>query len=150
MPDARHPERHQGTAERHGAAAAARVLLVEDEPRLRDAIAEALEGAGLGVAGAANAEAAFDAAEADPAGPPPAVLVTDTDLGPGGMDALALAAEARRRWPGLGVVFVTGCPSRLDGQVLSGRDRFLPKPVRGAALVRAVSGLVGVPSRWAP
>jgi CheY-like chemotaxis protein len=107
-------------------------------------------GAGLGVAGAATAEAALRVAEADLAGPPPAVLVTDTDLAPDGMDGLALAAEARRRWPGLGVVFVTGRPSRLDGQVLRARDRFLPKPVRRAALVRAVRGLVGASSRRAP
>lgn len=140
MPDARHPEgRH---------AAAARVLLVGDEARARDAMAEALDGAGLGVvAGAASAGAALRAVEADPAGPPPAVLVTDTDLAPdGGMDGLALAEEARRRWPGLGVVFVTGRPSRPDGHVLRGRDRFLPKPVWRAALVRAVRGLVGASS----
>ena len=132
-------------------AAEARVLLVEDEPRARDAIAEALDGAGLGVARAASAEAALRAVEADPAGPPPAVLVTDTDLAaPDGMDGLALAEEARRRWPGLGVVFVTGRPSRLDGQVLRARDRFLPKPVARGALVRAVRGLVGARWRRAP
>ncbi len=73
-------------------AAETRVLLVEDEPRTRDAIAEGLDGAGLGVSGAASAEAALRAVEADPAGAPPAVLVTDTDLAPGGMDGLALAA----------------------------------------------------------
>ena len=73
MPDAPHPEGHQGTAERHGVAAV-RVLLVEDEPRLRDAIAEALGGAGLGVVVGitTNAEAALGAAQADPAGPTPA------------------------------------------------------------------------------
>ena len=142
MPDVPHSE------ERHGAAA--RVLLVEDEPRARDAIAEALDGAGLGVAGAASAEAALRAVEADLAGPPPAVLVTDTDLAPDGMDGLALAAEARRRWPGLGVVYVTGRPSGLDGHVLRGRDRFLPKPVAPVALVRAVRGLVAALSRGAP
>ena len=131
-------------------AAETRVLLVEDEPRARDAFAEALDGAGLGVAGAASAEAALRATEADPAGPSPAVLVTDTDLAPDGMDGLALAAEARRRWPGLGVVFVTGRPSKLDGHVLRARDRFLPKPVMRVALVRTVRGLVDAPSRRAP
>jgi DNA-binding response OmpR family regulator len=148
MPDVPHSEERHG-----GAAAAARVLLVEDEPRLRDTIAEALGGAGLGVAAGADtstAEAALGAAQADPAGPPPAVLVADTEPAPGrGMDAFALAEEARRRWPGLGVVFVTGRrrPSRLDGQVLRARDRFLPKPVRPDALVRTVRGLLGGPGR---
>jgi CheY-like chemotaxis protein len=149
MPDARHSEERQG-----GTAAAAWVLVVEDEPRLRDAIAEALGGAGLGVVAGASAspEAPLGAVQADPAAPPPAVLVADTDPAPegGAMDALALVQEARRRWPGLGVVYVTGRPSRLDGQVLRGRDRFLPKPVRPPALVRTVRGLVGARSRWAP
>jgi two-component system, OmpR family, response regulator len=127
------------------------VLLVEDEPRKRDAIAQALDRAGLGVAGAAaSAGAALCAAAADPAGPPPAALVTDTDLAPGGMDGLALAEEARRRWPGLGVVYVTGRPSKLHGHVLRGRDRFLPKPVMPGAVVRAVRGLVGAASGRAP
>src|SRR4051794_35705651 len=140
MPDVRDTEERGRSAPR--------VLLVEDEPRTRDAIAAALNGAGLGVAGAAaSAEAALRSAAADPAEPPPAALVTDTDLTPGGMDGLALAAEARRRWPGLGVVYVTGRPSKLDGHVLRGRDRFLPKPVMPVALVRAVRGLVGAPSR---
>jgi two-component system, OmpR family, response regulator len=144
MPDVRHiGERGR---------AAPRVLLLEDEPRARDAIAQALDGAGLGVAGAtASAEAALRAAAAaDPAGPPPAALVTDTDLAPGGMDGLALAAEARRRWPGLGVVYVTGRPSKLHVHVLRGRDRFLPKPVMPGAVVRAVRGLVGAASGRAP
>jgi len=48
MTDARHPEVRRGGAEHRGAAAA-RVLLVEGEPRLREAIADALHGAGLGV-----------------------------------------------------------------------------------------------------
>ena len=131
-------------------AAETRVPLVEEEPRARDAFAEALDGGGIGVAGAASAEAALRAAEAAPAGPSPAVLVTDTDLAPDGMDGLALVEEARRRWPGLGVVYVTSRPSGLDGHVLRARDRFLPKPVTRAALVRTVRGLVGSSSRGAP
>ena len=141
MPDVRHSE------ERHGAAAW--VLLVEDEARTRDAIAHALDGAGLGVADAASAEAALRAADAEPAGPPPTVLVTHSGPAPDGIGGLALAEEARRRWPGLGVVYVTGRPSGLDGQVLRARDRFLPGPVTPVALVRAVRGLVSASSRRA-
>ena len=79
------------------------------------------------------------------------MLVTDIEQAvPGnGMDGLGLAEEARRRLPGLGVVYVTGRRSGLDGQVLRARDRFLPRPVQRAALVRAVRGLVGA-SRRAP
>jgi two-component system OmpR family response regulator len=132
MSETRHLERHSKSP---------RVLLVKEEPLARETITKALDGAGLGVAGAASAEAALWASEVD-TGTPPAVLVTDTDLARDGMDGLALAAEARRRWPGVGVVYVTGRPSRLDGHVLGARDRFLPKPVAPVALVRAVRGLV--------
>jgi hypothetical protein len=62
-------------------------------------------------------------------------------------DGFAVAAAARRRWSGVGVVYVTGRrPSRLDGRVLGPRDRFLPKPVAPTALVRTVSGLARPPS----
>ena len=83
MPDARHSQKRY---------CGPRVLLVEDEPRARGAIAEALDEAGLPVAGAASAEAALHAAAAEPAGPPPAVLVTDIELAPG-------MAWTRSGWP---------------------------------------------------
>ena len=117
MPELRHVvERQKATA---------RVLLVADESLRRGAIAEALDGAGLSITGVTSAEAALSATEVDPE-PPAAILVTDTDLPGAGMDGLALAGKARRRWPNLGVVFVTARPSRLDGHVLGARDRFLP------------------------
>jgi two-component system, OmpR family, response regulator len=122
--------------------AAARVLLVEDEPLTRGTITEALEGAGLSVTEAASGEDALRATDARPE-PPPVVLVTRTEIHSGMMDGLTLAGEARRRWPGLGVVFITGQPSRLDGYVLGARDRFLPRPVASVLLMRAVRGLVG-------
>jgi DNA-binding response OmpR family regulator len=123
------------------------VLVVDDEPLLRMTLGEALDEAGLEVAQAASAEVALAAAEAGP----PAVLVTDVNLGPGEMDGIALADEAKRRWPGVGVVFITGRPSNLDGRALGARDRFLPKPFPPHALVRAVRGLIpGAPARaWA-
>jgi DNA-binding response OmpR family regulator len=123
------------------------VLVVDDEPLLRMALGDALDEAGLEVAQAASAEVALAAAEAEP----PAVLVTDVNLGPGEMDGIALADEAKRRWPGVGVVFITGRPSNLDGRALGARDRFLPKPFPPDRLVRAVRGLIpGAPARaWA-
>jgi CheY-like chemotaxis protein len=140
MPETRHPGGHR---------APPLVLLVETESSAREAAVEALGSVGLGViAEAADPAAALRAAEAIP-GPPPAVLVTDTDLAAGGPDGFALAGEARRRWPGLGVVYVTGSPSGLDGRVLGARDRFLPRPVAPATLVRTVGGLMTAPRRAA-
>lgn len=111
------------------------VLVVEDEAMLREAIAERLGDEGLSVAEAEAAEEMVAvASRAD--GPPP-VVVTDIELGPG-MDGLALGAELRRRWPGIGIIYVTGRPSRLSGHALGTGERFLPKPFALAALTRAV------------
>jgi DNA-binding response OmpR family regulator len=117
------------------------VLLVEDEPLVRELLAEDMAEAGLDVAKAPSAEAALGAAAGE-AGRPLCVLVTDVDLG-GGMDGLALAREVRRRWPGVGVVYVTGRPSSLDGHALGARERFLPKPFALPRLTAAVRDLMG-------
>ena len=124
------------------------VLLVEDEPLVRELLSEALHDAGLDVAEAPDAETALLSAapEADASGSP-VVVVTDVDLGPG-LDGVALAAEARRRWPHVGVVYITGRPSNLNGHALGARDRFLPKPFVPDTLVRTVRALMA--SRSAP
>jgi CheY-like chemotaxis protein len=70
---------------------------------------EALRDAGLRVADAASAEAALRAVDA--AHEPPDVLVTAVTLNSGALDGRALAAELRRRSPGLGVVFLAGRPA---------------------------------------
>jgi DNA-binding response OmpR family regulator len=115
------------------------VLLVEDEPLVRAAAADALRDAGLVVAEAACAEQALAMGSA--AEEPPAVVVADLRLGPG-MDGLALGAEARRRWPGVGVVYATGYPDDLGGRPLGPRERYLVKPVAPGALLGAVRRLM--------
>ncbi|MGG5818742.1 response regulator [Falsiroseomonas sp. HW251] len=76
------------------------VLLVEDEALVREVLHEELAEAGLDVASVGSAEEGLDAVEQQ--GPPP-VIVTDVNLGCG-MDGVALAEEAHRRWPGVVVV----------------------------------------------
>lgn len=119
------------------------VLLVEDEPLVREMLAEGLADAGLRVAEASSAEAALDAVgAAAEAGRPPRILVTDVDLG-SGIDGLALAAEARRRWPDLGVVVMTGRPSNLDGRRPDLCEVRLLKPFGPSRLTAAVQELLG-------
>jgi DNA-binding response OmpR family regulator len=58
------------------------------------------------------------------------------------MDGLALAAEARRRWPDLGVVVITGRPANLDGRRPGPREVHLHKPFGPSRLSAAVHGLM--------
>jgi DNA-binding response OmpR family regulator len=89
------------------------VLLVEDEPLVLEMVTEWLEEAGLRVAASASAEVALTVIDIPSERPPPPVLVTDIGLGPESIDGIALATELRRRWPGLGVVMMTGEEARL-------------------------------------
>jgi len=97
------------------------VVLVERE-RLAPEGTEALDEVVPDTIMAGNADAALQAARANPEAPP-TVLVTHIDLGAGDMDGLALAGEVRRRWPNLEMVYVTDHPSRLGGHGLGARDR---------------------------
>ena len=119
------------------------VLVVEDQTLVRRMVAEALRDAGLRVAEADSAEAALRAVDAAPERPPD-VLVTAVALGPDAMDGRALAAELRRRSPGLGVVYLGGRPAADPppaDDAPDARERFLPRPFEAARLARMVCGM---------
>ena len=123
------------------------VLVVEDEPLLREAVARDLREAGFRVAEAASGETALAVAEeAAAANGPPSVLVTGLHLGPG-LDGLALGMEVLRRWPEVGVVYMTCHPDALDGRLLGPREHYVVKPVAPATLLHAVRRLMPA---WAP
>ena len=123
------------------------VLVVEDEPLVREAAACVLREAGLRVAEAATAEAALALAEeAAAAGGPPPVVVTGLHLGPG-LDGLALGTEVLRVWPEVGMVYITCRPDALDGRMLGPREHYIVKPVAPATLLHAVRRLMPA---WAP
>jgi len=114
------------------------VLVVEGEALVRRMVAEALRDAGLRVAEADGAEAALRAADAAPERTPD-VLVAAVRLGPGALDGRALAAELRRRAPGLGVVYLGGRPADPAGDdAPDAWERWLPKPFEPARLARMV------------
>ena len=114
------------------------VLVVEDQTLVRRMVAEALRDAGLRVTEADSAEAALRAVDATPE--PPDVLVAAVRLGPGAVDGRALAAELRRRAPGLGVVYLGGRPAdpAAGDDPPGARERWLPKPFEPARLARMV------------
>ena len=82
-------------------AGAPRVLLVDDDPVVRELLAEELSALGYAVAQAGHAAAALGMLD-----PAPDVLVTDFSMP--GMDGLELIGEAHRRAPGLPAILVTG------------------------------------------
>jgi signal transduction histidine kinase/CheY-like chemotaxis protein len=79
-----------------------KVLLVDDESLIRSSTAEILSELGHTVHEAGDAAAALAIIEAE------AIDVLLTDIGLPGMSGGELAAEARRRVPGLGIVFASG------------------------------------------
>lgn len=118
------------------------VLLVEDEVGVRRFSAEALGELGYTVLEAADGLAALSLLDAYPV----AVLFTDVVLP--GMDGKRLAEEARRRRPGLPVLFTTGYTRNAivhNGQLDPGVD-LITKPFTAATLA---AKLIEVMSRGA-
>ncbi len=126
------------------------VLVVEDEALVLMLLRDVFEDAGLTVRAVADAEAALAllddrpgvAAGAEDAGALGrlGVLVTDLNLGPGA-DGITLATEARRRRPGLPVVYVTGNPDQVAARGLGPGERLFAKPFDPAALAAEVRSL---------
>ncbi len=114
------------------------VLLVEDEPLVRDLLEDDLVEAGLAVRPCSCAEEGLDCIAARAT--PPAVLVTDVNLP--GMDGLALARELQSRWPQMAVVVMTGDERNLAAMPAPLRDTCLVKPFSPPRLVAAVNALM--------
>ena len=121
------------------ALAAAEVLVVEDEALVLMLLRDVLEDAGLEVATAPDAARAFTALDGPAARV--TVLVTDLNLGPG-PDGFAVAAEARRRLPGLRILYATGNPDLLRREALPEGDRIWAKPFDAFALAAEVRAMV--------
>ena len=119
------------------------VLLVEDEPLVREMLSEDLLDAGLAATCVESAEAGLSAAERDG---PPVVLVTDVNLGPG-MNGLQLVVEARRRWPQLAVVLMSGDERNFAHPFTRQFNSCFLKPFNPPKLVSAVNTLMGRPAQ---
>jgi signal transduction histidine kinase/ActR/RegA family two-component response regulator len=123
------------------------ILVVEDEPAVRDTIARSLRAYGYPVAEAASGQEALELVSQPPA--PPALVIADVVMP--GMSGGELAAQLQERWPGLPVLFTSGY-SGLDavsrGQLEGGRE-FIQKPMDPddlARKVRAILDAAGYPA----
>lgn len=142
--------RHHGEAESqppaygtHPASAppGATVLVVDDEPAVRMAMVD-----GLGLIGLRCLEAADGASALAVLDQQPDINLLVTDVGlPGGLNGRQVADEARRRKPGLGVLFVTGYADSVvlqDDACEPGID-VLTKPFPIEALQNRAAALLG-------
>ena len=123
-----------------GAAGNARVLLVEDDPGVRDATSMLLCVEGYRVTAVASLPEALEAV----ARAAPDLLVTDYHLANGALGTEVIAAVRERAGPGLKVILLTGDTSALIKEMRAdGELRILSKPVNAEELLRLVAVLVG-------
>jgi CheY-like chemotaxis protein len=112
------------------------VLVVEDDPAVREIATAFLQGAGYRVQAVADGETALQRLRDDPA---IALLFSDVMLGPG-IDGKTLAREARALRPGLAVLLTSGDEEHaVDAEGGEGL-RLLRKPWRREQLADAVRG----------
>ena len=117
------------------ARAAARVLVVDDDPAVRGVVSRILTGAGYQVSAVGDAEAALALPTLDSL----AVVVTDLVLP--GLDGIGLARRLAATAPALPVLLISGyAPDGVDTR----GTHLLAKPFTRASLLAKVDELVGV------
>ncbi|GBQ31512.1 response regulator transcription factor [Gluconacetobacter azotocaptans] len=117
------------------------LLLVEDEFLIRTALADYLRlRGGFTVI---ESETAPDALAALEGQDDIAILLTDLRL-PGGLDGLEIAAQARRKWPELPVIYISGRVMAPGGSTLEGkRDSYIAKPYEPSAVLERIRSILG-------
>jgi signal transduction histidine kinase/DNA-binding response OmpR family regulator len=128
-----------------GGSGGARILLVEDQPRVRQMLARMLRDLGYAPVEASDAAAALARLDEPPG---VAILLTDIVL-PGPMNGVQLGEAALARFPGLRVILTTGYAaealSARAGPIASAP--VLLKPVEPAVLARALQAASGAGTR---
>lgn len=117
------------------------ICLIDDDIMVRDALALGLSDAGFEVLTAPGAAAGFDIAARRQVD----AIVTDMNMP--GTDGAQLIAEARKQWPDLPIVAISGA-SVVDGRAITevARDRganaALSKPFRARQLAEVLERLI--------
>ena len=115
------------------------VLLVEDEPMVRSVAERALTRHGYTVICADNGE---DALEVLGRGEHIDLLITDVVMP--GMDGPTMVREARKTWPDLKILFMSGyAEEQLRNSIDIDHVNFLPKPFSVTELAEAARRTVG-------
>lgn len=123
---------HQAAAPTLTEPDAVHVLVVDDEPSVKQVMVLALQRAGFSVAQAGSGPEALDEALVRA----PDVLVTDVNMPR--MTGPELARTLRATWPDLPVVFVSGHTQLRDRDASLRDDILLPKPFNRQQLIDAI------------
>jgi signal transduction histidine kinase/ActR/RegA family two-component response regulator len=117
----------------------ARVLVIEDEPAVREAVVGLLRQRGYLALAAADGAEGLAMIERE------AVDVVFTDLAVAAVSGFDVARAVKRLRPGTPVVLITGWPGRLDREEVaaSGIDRVIEKPVGAAEVFAALESALG-------
>jgi two-component system response regulator FlrC len=118
------------------------ILVIEDDPIMREALAEWLEVAGYAVRQAADGSAGLAAV----ASAAPALVVTDIHM-PGTNGAIVIA-ELKQHHPAIPVIAISGLFNAgreldADAAIALGAARALAKPFKRCQLLQAVTDLLG-------
>ena len=115
---------------------APRILIVEDDVRLRMMGVDLLEVAGFEVCEAASADEAIAVLKK---ASNVQVVFSDVQM-PGSMNGLELAQLVHERWPDIKLLLTSG--HDLDEHKVSTDDIFLPKPYTIVTVVNAIDELL--------
>jgi CheY-like chemotaxis protein len=118
------------------------ILVIEDDPIMREALADWLQAAGYGVRTAANGGAGLAAVKFAP----PALVVTDIHM-PGTNGAMVIS-ELKQHHPQVPVIAISGLFNSghgLDAEtaLALGAARALAKPFKRTELLRAMAEILG-------
>jgi CheY-like chemotaxis protein len=133
----------EGPSQARGPRGCENVVLVEDEPLVRNLVSEVLRKSGYAVVEFANGREALARGRRGLDGVD--LLVTDVVMP--GLSGVELAGELSRKRPGMRVLFLSGYAEDLVEQqgVLGPGRAFLPKPFTPDTLLRQVRALLDEP-----
>jgi CheY-like chemotaxis protein len=121
------------------------ILVIEDDPIMREALTDWLQAAGYDVRTAADGGAGLAAVKLAV----PAMVVTDIHMP--GTNGAAIISELKRNYPQVAIIAISGLFNSghgLDAEaaLALGADRALAKPFKRAELLRALTELLGHPA----
>ena len=118
------------------------ILIIEDDPIFREAMAEWLAAAGYAVRKAAGGSAGLAAVKFAA----PALVVTDIHMQ--GVNGAVVIAQLKQRYPEIPIIAISGLFNSgygmdADAAIALGAARALAKPFKRGDLLRALADLIG-------